>query len=51
MTIKTILAATALTLAPVLAFAQCSSHDRQVMTCAEGTVFDPETNTCQVITG
>jgi hypothetical protein len=50
MTIKTILAAAALTVTPMLAFAQCSSfHEQQVMTCAEGTVYDPDSNTCQVI--
>ena len=53
MTIKTIFAAAVFTLAPMLAFAQCSSShiEMQAMTCAEGTVYDPESNTCQVVTG
>jgi len=51
MTMKTIIAAAALSLSPMLAFAYCSGHQQQAMTCAEGSVYDPETNTCQVVTG
>ncbi|WP_099045479.1 adenylosuccinate lyase [Pseudoponticoccus marisrubri] len=50
MTIKLLLAATALAVSPVLAIAQCSGH-QQVMTCAEGTQYDPDKNDCIVVTG
>lgn len=47
MTIKTLLAAAALTLTPVLGFAQCSGgHSEAAMSCAEGTVYDAASGTC-----
>jgi hypothetical protein len=50
MTIKTFLTAAALIAAPVLASA-CPSHEEQVMSCAEGSVYNPVTNACTVVTG
>ena len=47
---KTILATVLLTLSTVAATA-CPFHDQQVMSCAEGSTFDPETNSCKVVTG
>ena len=51
MTVKTVLAAAALALTPMLATAQCfgEAHEQQAMTCAEGHVFDAESNSCVVI--
>ncbi|MGC3939485.1 carbohydrate-binding module family 14 protein [Roseobacter sp. EG26] len=47
MTIKTLAAAVALTLAPVLAFAEgCNYGQKVTMSCAEGMVYDSETGTC-----
>ncbi|MFK7869996.1 MAG: hypothetical protein AB8B58_12245 [Roseobacter sp.] len=46
MTIKTLAAAVALTLVPVLAYAEGCNYERQVMSCAEGTTFDAESGTC-----
>ncbi len=54
MTIKTLLAAAALVVAPTLGLAMgCSSskHETQAMSCADGTVYDPATNTCTVVSG
>ena len=52
---KTFLTAAALTLLPGLALAMgCSGykHETASMSCAEGTTWDAETNTCvQVVTG
>lgn len=49
MTIKTLLTTLALTLASATAgFAACG-HDTAAMSCADGTVYDAETNTCKVI--
>ena len=49
MTIKTLLTTFALTLASATAgFAQCG-HDSASMSCAEGTVYDAATNSCNVI--
>lgn len=51
---KTVLAALALTLAPTLSLAMgCSygKHDQQVMSCAAGTVYDANTNSCVATTG
>lgn len=33
------------------AFAQCGHDSQQAMTCAEGTVFDADTNSCVKMTG
>ncbi len=50
--IRTIIAAAALTLMPALASAACyGGHERQAMTCGDGMVFDPGTNSCKVVTG
>ena len=46
---KTILCALALTLAPTLSLAECSGmmkRDQTAMSCAEGQVFDANTNSC-----
>lgn len=53
MTIKTLLATAALTLATATSsFAACQwGKETASMTCAEGTVYDAETNTCQVVSG
>ena len=45
MTLKTALAALALTLAPVMVSAACPSG-HQAMSCAEGMVWDSETRSC-----
>ena len=42
---KTALTVFVLALLPGLAAAQCG-HERQAMSCAEGTQYDPETSTC-----
>jgi hypothetical protein len=51
MTIKTLLTTTALLVASATAgFAQCQWGKEQVtMTCASGTVYDADTNTCKVV--
>lgn len=49
MKIKTLTVALALTLTPALGLAMgCNSskHEQQAMSCATGTVYDAETNTC-----
>jgi hypothetical protein len=51
MTLKALLAAAALTLCPAIATAQCSGHSQQAMSCAEGTVWDAETQSCKVLSG
>ena len=51
MTLKTLIVGTVLAFAPALAFASCSGHEKQAMTCADGTVYDAETNTCTVVSG
>ncbi|WP_281282897.1 chitin-binding domain-containing protein [Rubellimicrobium rubrum] len=34
------------------AWAQCSSHDRQAMSCTEGTTWDQDRNACvPIVTG
>lgn len=54
MTIKTLLSAVALTAVSATAsFAyECNWGKEQVtMTCASGTVYDADTNSCKVVTG
>ncbi len=52
MTIKTVLTAAALVVAPVFAYAGgCSTHTQQVMSCTDGMVYDSETNSCKTVTG
>ena len=48
MTIKTLAAAVALTLAPALAFAECgfSKQQQASMTCAEGSTYDHNAGKC-----
>lgn len=46
MTIKTLLTAGLLALAPVMSFAACSGHTEQAMSCADGMVWDAETSSC-----
>lgn len=51
---KTLAVALALTLAPTLGLAAGCNYgkqEQQAMTCAPGTVFDAETNTCVATTG
>lgn len=52
MTIKMLAAALALAVSPIVAMAGCSTHaEQQAMTCADGTVYDPATSTCKVVSG
>jgi hypothetical protein len=52
MTIKTLAAAVALTLAPVLAYADgCNFGKQAAMSCAEGSVYDAESGKCVPTTG
>lgn len=46
MTIKTSLAALALTLIPAFAYATCSARGHQAQSCAPGTVWDANAQTC-----
>ena len=48
MTIKTALAALALTLVPMMGFAMggCSDHNEQAQSCAAGHTWDTATNSC-----
>ncbi|MBW4708496.1 carbohydrate-binding module family 14 protein [Roseobacter sp. YSTF-M11] len=51
MTIKTLAAAVALTVAPMLAYAEGCSYGKKVtMSCAEGTIYDSATNSCVATT-
>ncbi|MEM6693795.1 MAG: carbohydrate-binding module family 14 protein [Pseudomonadota bacterium] len=44
---RTLVTATVLTLTPLAALAECSwGHDEVAMSCAEGLVFDAESETC-----
>ncbi|WP_128910556.1 chitin-binding domain-containing protein [Tropicibacter alexandrii] len=51
MTLKTLIVGTVLAFAPALAFASCAGHEKQVMSCTDGSVYDAETNTCTVVSG
>lgn len=46
MTIKVIIAAAALAVAPTLVLAQCSSDKHQAQSCAEGYTLDSASGTC-----
>jgi|GEM_PF-2424970 len=46
LTLGALMALTASTFAPTLALANGCSHDKQVMTCAEGTKLDISSGTC-----
>ncbi|WP_147113716.1 carbohydrate-binding module family 14 protein [Tateyamaria sp. syn59] len=51
---KTVLVALALTLAPTLSLAMGCNYDKleqQAMSCAAGTVYDADTNSCVATTG
>ena len=51
---KTLAVVLALTLAPTLGFAMGCNYDKleqQAMSCAAGTVYDADTNTCVATTG
>ncbi|MDA7424518.1 chitin-binding domain-containing protein [Thalassococcus lentus] len=50
MKFKMLLTTAALVLAPAFAAnAACSGHEKQVMSCAEGSVYDAETGSCKVM--
>ncbi len=54
MTIKTLAAAVALTIIPAMGFAYECNYGKQKqasMSCAEGSVYDAESGTCQPTTG
>lgn len=47
MTIRVFLSATALTLASaVSAWASCSGHEKQAMSCVDGATWDSATQSC-----
>lgn len=46
MTFKTLAAAVALSVLPVLAYAGGCSFERQAMSCAEGSTYDTVSGTC-----
>lgn len=46
MTLKTTLAALALTLMPAVSFAFCSGTEHQAQSCAPGSVWDADQQTC-----
>ncbi len=48
MTFKVLAATLALAIAPTLGFAEGCAHDKQVMSCAEGSTFNPATGSCTV---
>ncbi|MGH1354771.1 MAG: carbohydrate-binding module family 14 protein [Thalassovita sp.] len=49
--IRTILAATVLASAPILANAECSRGHQQAMSCADGMVWDKDAKSCTNATG
>ncbi len=51
MTLKALLTATALVIAPTLAAASCGYSSKQAMTCADGMVYDSASSSCKVVTG
>ncbi len=49
---KRLVLALALLTAPISAWAACSGHDQQAMSCADGTTWDQERNSCvPIVTG
>jgi len=47
MNVKTVLISAAIMAASaVSAYAGCAFHDKQAMSCAEGSTYDPESNAC-----
>ncbi|MBN9889622.1 adenylosuccinate lyase [Salipiger abyssi] len=51
MTIKTLLTATALVLAPLAAGAACTGHEEVKISCSSGMVLDTATGTCKLVSG
>ena len=52
MKLKTILAAAVIAATPAFAFAEgCSWSKQMAMSCADGMVYDHESNTCVQVTG
>ncbi|MBZ0123262.1 MAG: hypothetical protein K8F31_05190 [Roseovarius sp.] len=51
MNVRIVLISAAITAASaVSAYAGCAFHDKQAMSCAEGSTYDPESNTCVPLT-
>ena len=52
-TTKSIFVALALAALPTLSYAECSGygHQEAAMSCADGTVWDPEAKTCVTVSG
>lgn len=49
---KRLVLALAFLSSPVAVWAQCGPHEQQAMSCAEGLIWDPETDSClPVVTG
>lgn len=49
---KRLILALAFLSSPLAAWAQCSSEEQQAMSCAEGLVWDPQTDSClPIVTG
>ena len=46
MSVKTFLTALALSVLPAAGYAMCSGPDHQAASCAEGTVWDAESQAC-----
>jgi len=46
MSVKLFLAAVGMMLASALPIAACESHTKQSMSCAEGSVWDAQSETC-----
>ncbi|REC58847.1 adenylosuccinate lyase [Rhodosalinus sediminis] len=44
--LKTLAAATALTLVPAMSMAMCAGKSHQAMSCADGMVWDSEQQAC-----
>jgi hypothetical protein len=52
MTVKTLVTALALVVAPTFAaYASCSGHSQQAMTCSDGMSYDATSNSCKVVSG
>ncbi|MCE8001018.1 MAG: adenylosuccinate lyase [Rhodobiaceae bacterium] len=46
MKIKTLFVVFGLLVLPASGYAMCSGHDHQALSCAEGTVWNADTQTC-----
>ena len=51
MKVKVLVTSALLATMPALAFAACSGHEKQVMTCADGSEYDAASGSCKVVTG